>query len=106
MQEIYLFLARSMQYPETDWFNEDYRQVLLLFLEELDWQSDITNLIAAEKQHVPADIHFHTPTEMPRVSLRRSLMARMKAEIKKMGNIGLLSLAGTLMVKGNNNGKK
>lgn len=41
-----------------------------------------------------------TPTEMPYASLRRSLMARMKPAMKKVTNMGLLGLAGAVVVKG------
>lgn len=40
-----------------------------------------------------------TPTEMPEANMRRSLMARMKPELNKVKNLGLLGLAGTMMVK-------
>jgi tetrathionate reductase subunit B len=40
-----------------------------------------------------------TPMEMPEVSLRRSMMARMKPEMRKMKNIGLLGLAGVIASK-------
>ncbi len=46
-----------------------------------------------------------TPTEMPEASLRRSLMARMKPEMKKMKNLGLLGLAGAVLVHSKNEDK-
>jgi hypothetical protein len=41
-----------------------------------------------------------TPTVMPAASLRRSLMARLKPELQKVKNIGLLGLAGAVLVSG------
>ena len=41
-----------------------------------------------------------TPTEMPSASLRRSLMARLKPEFNKVKNLGLLGLAGAVLVSG------
>ncbi|MBC8318660.1 MAG: 4Fe-4S dicluster domain-containing protein [Desulfobulbaceae bacterium] len=38
-----------------------------------------------------------TPTVMPEASLRRSLLARMKPEMKKIKNLGLLGLAGAVL---------
>lgn len=47
-----------------------------------------------------------TPTEMPSASLRRSLMARLKPELRKAKNLGLLGLAGAVLVSGLNEDKK
>lgn len=41
-----------------------------------------------------------TPTVMPAASLRRSLMARLRPELQKAGKIGLLGLAGAVLVSG------
>jgi hypothetical protein len=43
-----------------------------------------------------------TPTVMPAASLRRSLMARLRPELQKAGNLGLLGLAGAFLVSGSN----
>ncbi len=47
-----------------------------------------------------------TPTEMPEASLRRSLMARLKPEMRKAKNLGLLGLAGAVLVSGLEKDKK
>ncbi|MCJ7603547.1 MAG: 4Fe-4S dicluster domain-containing protein, partial [Desulfobulbaceae bacterium] len=55
------------------------------------------------------DMHLLTttcmPTVMPSASLRRSLMARLKPEMRKAKNLGLLGLAGAILVSGLNENK-
>ena len=38
LYEIYSFLAQAMQYPEPEWFNDDFKTMYTSLLDSLEWQ--------------------------------------------------------------------
>ncbi len=47
LSDIFRFLAQSMRYPDETWFNDNFRQIFMTILGELQWQDQVIELETA-----------------------------------------------------------